>query len=183
MLDEYTDLFTLGGGASGIGMAAAKMLARKGASVHILDIHEPTCNLDVQDGGGIIYFRKCNVGSWDELRDAFDSVPSFEYVFANAGVSEECDYFADTFDDTGRLLEPSYAVLDTNLRAVMNTIKLGWSLMRKRRTTGSIVITTSATAYAPEQSLPVYAGGKLAVSETVQGFLICTSLGNHRNRC
>lgn len=134
--------------------------------MHILDLDEPTCNLDIGAGEGIIYFRRCDVTSWDELRDVFERVPSFEYVFANAGVSEERDYFADTVDDGGRLLEPSYAVLDTNVRAVLNTVKLGWSLMRKRRIAGSIVITTSATAYAPEQSLPVYSGGKLAVRGT-----------------
>lgn len=141
---------------------------RKGASVYILDVHEPPPEaLDLKldpNGGGAIAFRKCNVSCWAELRDAFLAVPNFEFVFANAGVSEVCDYFADTFDDAGRLLEPSYSVLDTNLTAVMNTTKLGWSLIRARGVRGSIVITTSATAYDPEQSLPVYSAGKLAVS-------------------
>lgn len=35
--------------------------------------------------------------------------------------------------------------------------------MRKNNIAGSIVVTTSATAYAPEQSLPVYSAAKLAV--------------------
>lgn len=136
--------------------------------MHVLDINKPVEALDAdlrgEGGGGAIHFRKCNVASWDDLRDAFNELPSFEYVFANAGVSEECDYFTDALDASGRLAEPSYGVLDTNLRAVLNTVKLGWSLMRQRHVHGSIVITTSATAYAPEQSLPVYAAGKLAVS-------------------
>lgn len=138
--------------------------------MYVLDINEPTEALDTdsqgEKGGSAIKFRKCNVASWDELRDVFEGLPSFEYVFANAGVSEECDYFSDALDADGRLMEPSYSVLDTNFRAVLNTVKLGWSLMRRRRVQGSIVITTSATAYAPEQSLPVYSGGKLAVSLT-----------------
>lgn len=84
-------------------------------------------------------------------------------VFANAGVSEETDYFADTFDDNGALEEPEYGVLGVNLRAVLNVIKLGWNRMRRDNVAGSIVVTTSATAYAPEQSLPVYSAAKLAV--------------------
>lgn len=70
----------------------------------------------------------------------------------------------DTFDSEGLLVEPKYAVLDVNLRGVLNFVKLGLSQMRRVKTKGSIVITSSATAYAPEQSLPIYSSGKLAVS-------------------
>ena len=43
---------------------------------------------------------------------------------ANAGVSEECDYFADTFDATGKLEEPGYRVIEVNYRAVVNFVKV-----------------------------------------------------------
>lgn len=85
-------------------------------------------------------------------------------AFANAGISEHTDYFQDELGDDGLLAEPKYnELLDVNLRAVINFVKLSASAMRRQGTGGSIVITTSATAYAPEQSLPVYAGAKLAV--------------------
>ncbi|MCJ1249458.1 Short-chain dehydrogenase/reductase prx4 [Trapelia coarctata] len=84
-------------------------------------------------------------------------------VFANAGVSEEMDYFEDTFDESGQLQEPRYAVVEVNLRAVLNVIKLSLRAMRKQTTGGSIVLTASATAYVPEQSLPVYSALKLAL--------------------
>lgn len=84
-------------------------------------------------------------------------------VFANAGISEQKSFLTDTFD-AGLLQEPDYTVLDVNVRAVMNTVKLAWVAMKQQSTGGSIVVTTSATAYAPEQSLPVYSAGKLAVS-------------------
>lgn len=131
--------------------------------VYILDIHEPD-NESILAGPELIRFRKCDVSSWAELRDIFEEVQKFDYVFANAGIVEEkCNYFADTFDADSKLQEPTYRELDVNLRAVINTVKLGWSFMRKHKIAGSIVITTSATAYAPEQVLPVYAGTKLAV--------------------
>lgn len=146
------------GGSSGIGYAAARLLAEREASVHIIDVNPP--EEDVSN----IRFHKCDITKWSELRAIFQEVGHIDYAFANAGVSEETNYFADQFDSDGLLVEPTYAVLDVNLRGVYNVIKLAWSQMRADKTHGSIVITTSATAYSPEQSLPVYSSGKLAVS-------------------
>ena len=145
------------GGSSGIGYAAAKILAKKGALVHALDINRPEAEVPG------IQFHQCNVTKWDELRAVFNEIEQINYVFANAGTSEETDYFADQLDSDGLLAEPTYGVLDVNVRGVYNTVKLAWSRMRADKTQGSIVITTSATAYSPEQSLPVYSSGKLAV--------------------
>ncbi|KAK4983976.1 hypothetical protein LTR50_006886 [Elasticomyces elasticus] len=150
------------GGASGIGYAAAKIMASKGAKVHLLDVNEPD---DKEEHGTnpSLEFHLCNVADWADLRSKFQQIGHVDFAFANAGVSEEANYFADTFDQNGELEEPTYNVLDVNLRGALNLVKLAWSAMRQRGTAGSIVITTSATAYAPEQSLPVYAGGKLAL--------------------
>lgn len=150
-------LFMLAGGSSGIGYAAATILAGRGALVHVLDINQPET-----DTPGI-RFHKCDITKWSDLRAIFTDIGHVDYVFANAGVSEETDYFADQLDSDGLLAEPTYAVLDVNLRGVYNVIKLAWSQMRANKTHGSIVVTTSATAYSPEQSLPVYSSGKLAV--------------------
>ncbi|KAI8623343.1 short chain dehydrogenase reductase [Xylariaceae sp. FL1651] len=147
------------GGASGIGLAAATILARKGAELHVLDLNGFSESVSLDN----THFHKCDVTNWEQLRGVFEQVPRIDFVFANAGVSEEIDYFADTFDDDGKLQEPAYAVMDINFKAVVNLVKLAWSSMRKNKIAGSIVITTSATAYAPEQSLPVFAGTKLAL--------------------
>lgn len=150
------------GGSSGIGYAAACILASHGTKVHILDLNPPDEERQRRPIG--IEFTACNVASWDALSVAFERIGHLDLAFANAGVSEEADYFQDTFDESGRLQEPGYSVLDVNFRAVLNFVKLSWSKMRKQGTGGSIVITTSATAYAPERSLPVYSAAKLAVS-------------------
>lgn len=125
--------------------------------MHILDLEKPA------EPQPELHFHQVNVASWEELRALFVTVGTVDYAFANAGVSEETNYFADVFDEDGRLTEPTYSVLDVNLRGVLNFVKLAWSTMRRNKTAGSIVITTSATGYAPEQSLPVYAAGKTAV--------------------
>lgn len=123
----------------------------------MLDINQP----DAEIPG--IHFHKCDITKWSELRAIFKEIGHIDYAFANAGRSEEADYFADQLGSDGLLAEPTYAVLDVNLRGVYNVVKLAWSQMRADKTRGSIVITTSATAFAPEQSLPVYSSGKLAV--------------------
>lgn len=147
------------GGASGIGLATAKILASRGAKVYILDLNPP----DEEVPAGAQYVQ-CNITSWPELVAAFKLAGHIDFAVANAGVTEETDYFKDTFDGAGNLLEPKYAVLDVNFRAVINFVKLSLSYLRKQGTGGSIVITASATAYAPEQSLPVYSATKLGVS-------------------
>lgn len=146
------------GGASGIGFATVNILASKGAKTYILDINPPDEALLPN-----VKFMKCNVTSWREICGAFDSVKHVDIAVANAGVSEDGDYFKDTFDDEGQLLEPRYDVVEVNYRSVLNFVKLSVRSMREAGG-GSIVITSSATAYAPEHSLPVYSSTKLAVS-------------------
>lgn len=92
-------------------------------------------------------------------------------VFANAGISESISFLTDTHDENGSLQEPSYDTIDVNVIAAMNTVKLGWNSMKRQGTGGAIVVTTSATAYAPEQSLPVYSAGKLAVSNCLSSHI------------
>jgi hypothetical protein len=155
-------LFALVGGSSGIGLAAVKIFAQRGAEVLILDLNPPNEALP-----SAIEYRKCDISQWAELKCAFLHAGNIDIAVANAGVSEDRDYFADTFDEDGELLEllePAYPVVEVNLKAVFNFVKLSLSHFRKRKCQGSIVITSSATAYSPEQSLPVYSACKLAVS-------------------
>ncbi|KAK9770015.1 hypothetical protein SCAR479_13340 [Seiridium cardinale] len=155
MLDGKVSIIT--GGASGIGLEAAKILLRKNAVVHVLDLHEPN-----EIGHDQLQFHRCDVGNWQELRDAFDIIGPVDLAFSNAGITETFDYFADAFDDDGKLVEPAWTVFDVNVRATFNFVKLARRNMKQHQTNGSIVITTSAVAYAPEHTLPVYSSSKLA---------------------
>ncbi|KAL9591681.1 MAG: hypothetical protein Q9179_007476 [Wetmoreana sp. 5 TL-2023] len=141
------------GGASGIGLAAGKILSSRGAKVHILDI-APLEDPDAISNPDLI-FHQCDVTAWVELRNAFQRVGRIDMVFANAGVGETTNYFTDQFDDNGNLQEPPSTLIDVNLRGMLYVIKLAWFYMKKQKCGGSIVITTSATAYVPWQSLAV----------------------------
>jgi NAD(P)-dependent dehydrogenase (short-subunit alcohol dehydrogenase family) len=86
-----------------------------------------------------------------------------DLVFPNAGVGEPYDYF--THESVAEGSEPSYAgVVDVNLIGVLHTLTLARRAMRAHGVrNGSVVITISAVAYAPEQSLPVYTASKFAL--------------------
>ncbi|KAJ4021178.1 hypothetical protein NW752_004185 [Fusarium irregulare] len=179
---HFIILFT--GGASGIGLAAVRILAAKGAEVFVLDLTEPDINTipSPSEGEPVLpekaRFIQCDVTSWADLRKAFDKTVyeagRIDIAISNAGVSEEHDYFTDQFDESGNLLEPEFEVIDVNFCAVVSFVKLAVSQMRKQRKagdkkTGRIVVTSSATAYAPEHNLPVYSASKLATIGLMRG--------------
>ncbi|PVH90809.1 short chain dehydrogenase reductase [Periconia macrospinosa] len=149
------------GAASGIGLAAANIFATHNATVHALDItlpHEsdPAISPNVKHS-------VCDVTSWSSLLAKFNEIGHIDIAVANAGVSQGFDLSADTFSESGELLEPDYKVIDVNFRSVINFVKLALSTFRKQGKGGSIVITSSATAYSPEHSLPVYSASKLGL--------------------
>ncbi|KAI1360475.1 short chain dehydrogenase reductase [Xylaria arbuscula] len=150
------------GESSGIGLAAARTIIRKGGMVHNIDVKEPSADEKLEELRNL-YFHCCDVSRWADLRTTFDNIGRVDSVFANAGVTEEPHFFDDLYDNAGQLAEPSRGLLDVNLNGALYTIKLAWNSMRRHKKEGSIVITTSASGYAPEQSLPVYSGGKLAL--------------------
>ncbi|KAI9837890.1 MAG: hypothetical protein M1837_002680 [Sclerophora amabilis] len=146
------------GGCSGIGLSAGIIFASHGAKVFLLDVNAPQNNLPAN-----AEYIACNVTRWADLIAAFEHFRTVDIAIANAGVSEEVDFFQDTIDSAGNLVEPGYRVVDVNLRGTLNFIKFALSNMRQHHAQGSIVITSSATAYSPEQSLPVYSGSKFAL--------------------
>ncbi|KAF5027083.1 hypothetical protein F66182_795 [Fusarium sp. NRRL 66182] len=151
---DQTDI----GGSSGIGWATAKIFADKGAQVYILDREEPEEPLSAQ-----VKYIHCDISIWSNVVTALERIGSFHIAIANAGVDEDGDYLVDSYDRNGDLVEPAYKVIDVNLRGTLNFVKLALHSMKKNCVQGSIVITSSATAYAAEQSLPVYCATKAAL--------------------
>lgn len=59
----------------------------------------------------------CDITNWSDILAAFERVGNVvDILVANAGVSEEVDYFQDVLDHEGKLLEPQYSVIEVNLR-------------------------------------------------------------------
>ncbi|KAI0893375.1 NAD(P)-binding protein [Annulohypoxylon nitens] len=155
------------GGGSGIGFAAAKILLSKNATVHVVDVTEPRGanpgEPEPWQSWESFHFHQCNIASWAEQLAVFDAIGKVDMVFANAGAGEPYDYFTHKSVAEGQ--EPSYAnLVDVNLIGTMHTLTLARRSMRKFGVKdGSIVVTISAVAYAPEHSLPVYTASKFAL--------------------
>ncbi|KAI9046673.1 hypothetical protein LZ554_009413 [Drepanopeziza brunnea f. sp. 'monogermtubi'] len=144
------------GGSSGIGLASAKIFARAGAKTFLLDLNPPEEPVDHAT------FIRTDTTSWADLKAAFAQAGPVDIAVANAGVSEDQPYFQDTYDEQGELQEPGFTVVDVNFKGTVMFIKLAVSSMQRhhRPGGGSVVITASATGYAPEQNLPVYSAVK-----------------------
>lgn len=141
-------------------------MASRGAQIIILDICEPQETLPA----GIRY-QKCDISNWSELSAVFQTAGTVHIAVANAGQGEDGSYLKDAYDENGNLLEPKYNVIDTNFRGTLNFIKLALNSMKRNNIEGSIVITSSATAYSAEQSLPVYSGTKAAVGSRARSLI------------
>ncbi|RAL10869.1 uncharacterized protein BO97DRAFT_426113 [Aspergillus homomorphus CBS 101889] len=64
------------------------------------------------------------------------------------------------------------------LRGTLNVIKVALSMMRRTKTAESIMITSSATAYSPEHSLPIYSASKLGLIGLVRALRSTLPLDN-----
>jgi len=62
---------------------------------------------------------------WKELLAVFkyakEKHGSIDIVFANAGINEPSNTFADTLDEHGELAEPNLITIDINLSSVISS--------------------------------------------------------------
>ena len=107
------------GGGSGIGAAAARMLAREGASVSLLGRRaEPLAAVAAETGGTAF---PCDLTDRDAMAAAFDAARTangaFDFVILNAGIGDSAPFARTTrasFD----------AIIATNLTAVFDGAQL-----------------------------------------------------------
>lgn len=168
------------GGSSGIGLATAELFLSLSPqnNLSLLDLNPPpsTSPLSQPDNAHRVLFHKCNVAQWAEQRSGFAATISrfgrVDVVFVNAGIAEHGDqFFTDELEDkTNMLKEPDRRVLDIDLAAARDTVKLALYWMRKtnkmekkkkeKGMTGSIVLTASLAGYLASAGAPVYSAAK-----------------------
>lgn len=143
------------GGSSGIGYSTALLLSSLGCNVLIGDLQPPPpstprqiafLSTDITSYAAVLkLFRHCKAG--------FGVYP--DIVFANAGIGERGDVFSVVSDEEIEV-EPNHEVLELDLKAAANTVRLAWWGMKKENVAGSIVLTASVAGYAPQPGLPMY---------------------------
>ncbi|MGD9997131.1 MAG: SDR family NAD(P)-dependent oxidoreductase [Ilumatobacteraceae bacterium] len=141
------------GGASGIGLATARLLARRGAKVEVLDIAPPTVSL------GDVGHVTCDVTDDSSVREAVADVVTrrggLDIVVANAGIGAQGTVEDNPDDEWHR-------VLDLNVVGVARTVRAALPHLRGS-SAPSVVVTCSIASWAGLPRRAVYSASKGAL--------------------
>ena len=149
------------GGASGIGRAAARLMAAQGARVVVADINMPggetTADSIYRDGGDAI-FVGCDVTRAEDVerlvQAAVQTYGRLDCAFNNAGLEGEhastVDCSEDNWDRT----------LDINLKGVWLCLRAEIRQLLRQRGGGAIVNTASVAGMVAERGHAAYAAAK-----------------------
>ncbi|KAK5681909.1 hypothetical protein LTS10_006443 [Elasticomyces elasticus] len=154
------------GGVSGLGLAVAKSLLETGNwTVSLLDTNEQRGTEVASTLGSSADFKQVDVTDYASLSAAFQAVyeqqQRLDFVFANAGVVSAQDFYAESSLDESP--EPSYKILDIDLRAVINTSVLArhyLSLADNKARQKSLIVTASCGGFYAVPNDPLYAAAK-----------------------
>jgi NAD(P)-dependent dehydrogenase (short-subunit alcohol dehydrogenase family) len=151
------------GGASGIGLATAKVLASKGAKVVLADI-EPgaldTAVGELRDGGADAHGVVCDVRSLEAVEAmadaAFDAVGNVHVVFNNAGIAVGGPILDMTHDDWRW-------TIDVDLWGPIHGVEAFLPRIVEQREGGHILFTASFAGLVPNSGLGPYCVAKYGV--------------------
>lgn len=164
------------GGASGLGLAYAEVMAENGATVVIADLNGAEAERHAQRLNGMgckVEAVALDVANTDALRDTIDGVAKrhgrLDALFANAGISA----------GPGTLLTPTGAIdqfdvemfkkaIDINMTSTLMAMRFAVPYM-KRQKSGSIVVTASIAGIQAEPICGYgYVASKAAVINIVR---------------
>jgi NAD(P)-dependent dehydrogenase (short-subunit alcohol dehydrogenase family) len=163
-MDPKGKVAIITGGASGIGLAAAKLLAAGGARLVIADIESDAgaaAVREIEANGGQARFVRTDVTRREDLERMLDfTVQQFgrvDIVDNNAGISEiGLDFFTPGSD----AWEKTLAI---DLEAVIRGTQLAVQQLRRQGGGGVIINTASMGGLIPMAISPVYAASKAGV--------------------
>ncbi|ETI27252.1 hypothetical protein G647_09935 [Cladophialophora carrionii CBS 160.54] len=164
------------GGASGINLAFAKLLASKGANVIVGDIQESAAfkEFEKQPRETKLLFQKTDVSKWSDLERLFARAKSelgpIDIVCNGAGVFEPpwSNFWNDTETE-------SYKSLDINLTALIKGTRLAIrdqiTRSKGRKAGGTVGVILNISSLAAQRMLfnqPIYSAAKAGVSAIVR---------------
>ena len=115
------------GGGSGIGKAIAKLFAKQGALVQILEWNTDTANEtanEIKKDEGKVAVHKCNVANQKEVSEVFQNIGAINILINNAGIAHIGK--ADTTKE-----EDFDKIVSVNIKGVYNCIHAAIPQLRK----------------------------------------------------
>ncbi|MGJ7504072.1 MULTISPECIES: SDR family NAD(P)-dependent oxidoreductase [unclassified Variovorax] len=169
------------GGAGGIGLAYAEVMAANGAKVNLIDVDRASLEAAVERlkaEGGDVHGEVADVTKPDTVRQAFAHIVGrhgrLDIVFANAGISGGPGFLngAGERNPAGAIenlsLEVWERVIATNTTSVFLTLQTVVPYMKKQGG-GRIIVTSSISASKTETLVSsIYATSKAAVGYLVR---------------
>ena len=131
------------GGGSGIGKAIAKMFAKQGAQVHILDFDKKGSEevvKEITSAGRTGYAVQCDVSNQQQVKEIVDGIAEksggIQILVNNAGVAHVGTVETTNEDDFNRLL-------NVNVKGVYNCLKAVIPFMKGK---GGVILNMSSIA-------------------------------------
>jgi NAD(P)-dependent dehydrogenase (short-subunit alcohol dehydrogenase family) len=170
------------GGASGIGLATAELLAEEGAAVVVADIHAEKgkqAERKIKAAGGRAVFVRCDVARAADCRRAVQAaVRNFgrlDIVFNNAGIIRRADVVGTTEEEWDR-------VMDVNVKSIFLMSKYAVPEIAKQGG-GSIVNAGSGWGLRGGRQAVSYCASKGAVVNMTRAMAIDHGSQNIRVNC
>lgn len=169
------------GAGSGIGKAAARMLADNGVRLGLFDMDTSAVEqtaVEIKEAGGIAIGAAVDVSDSSQLKQAYkqmlDAFGRLDIVFANAGIN-------GTLSAIEHLPEEDWdKTLGTNAKGTFLTVKLAIPHMKERG--GSIIITSSINGNRIFSGFGMSAYSASKAAETAFGKMAALELSTYRIR-
>ncbi|OAL37370.1 hypothetical protein AYO20_03219 [Fonsecaea nubica] len=161
------------GGASGMGLAVTEKLLSKGWKVTIFDFNAKTGAELAEKLGSNVLFVQGNAAVYSDQAKAFlktwEKWQRLDFVFANAGVGDRVDLFADAPEaENGAPPQPDILPIDVCLNGVIWSAYLAFHYFKKNAgRKGKLAITASFAGIYAGPEVPLYAAAKHGVRLTL----------------